>query len=75
MCLSPLFIGYFPPVYLEDHGQITCVREKWGAKEYAQKSATDFLQICGCCCERSEQQQTGKVRAYEYSDTQLRNEE
>lgn len=42
MCLSPLFIGYFPPVYLEDNGQIICVREKWGAKEYAQKSAIDF---------------------------------
>lgn len=41
MCLSPLFIGYFPPVYLEDNGQITCVREKWGAKEYAQKSAAE----------------------------------
>lgn len=38
MCLSPLFIGYFPAVYLEENGKITCVREKWGAKEYVQQS-------------------------------------
>lgn len=38
MCLSPLFIGYFPAVYLEKEGNISCVRGKWGAKEYVQKS-------------------------------------
>lgn len=38
MCLSPLFIGYFPAVYLKENGKITCVREKWGAKEYVQQS-------------------------------------
>lgn len=41
MCLSPLFIGYFPPVYLEDQGQVTCVRGKWGAREYVQLSMPD----------------------------------
>lgn len=38
MCLSPLFIGYFPAVYLENEGELICVREKWTAKEYVQKS-------------------------------------
>lgn len=38
MCLSPLFIGYFPAVYLKENGKITCVREKWGAREYVQQS-------------------------------------
>lgn len=38
MCLSPLFIGYFPAVYLEEDGQVRCVREKWGVAEYTQKS-------------------------------------
>lgn len=37
MCLAPLFIGYFPAVYLEENGKISCVREKWGPEEYMQK--------------------------------------
>lgn len=41
MCLSPLFIGYFPAVYLENGGELMCVREKWTAKEYVQKSLTE----------------------------------
>ncbi len=41
MCLSPLFIGYFPAVYLEDGVQVTCVRKKWGAAEYMQGSAME----------------------------------
>lgn len=36
MCLSPLFISYYPDVYLEDKGRITCVRRRWGVKEYVQ---------------------------------------
>lgn len=38
MCLSPLFSGYFPAVYLENERNITCVREKWGVQEYIQQS-------------------------------------
>lgn len=38
MCLSPLFIGYFPAVYLEEKGEISCVRQKWGSREYVQQS-------------------------------------
>ncbi len=41
MCLSPLFIGYFPAVYLEDRGSISCVRQKWGTQEYVQKSVLE----------------------------------
>lgn len=37
--LSPLFISYFPAVYLRDaDGTMVCVREKWTAKEFVQKS-------------------------------------
>lgn len=39
MCLSPLFIEYFPIVYLEnDKSEFICVREKWTVDEYMQKS-------------------------------------
>ena len=41
MCLSPLFIGYFPPVYVEDKGKISCIRQKWGVREYVQGSITE----------------------------------
>lgn len=41
MCLSPLFIGYFPPVYMEDEDRILCVRDKWSVEEYVQKSTWD----------------------------------
>lgn len=41
MCLSPLFIGYYPAVYLEEEGKISCVRRKWGAKEYVQQSVIE----------------------------------
>lgn len=41
MCLSPLFISYFPAVYLEEHGEISCVRQKWGAEEYMQQSVIE----------------------------------
>lgn len=37
--LSPLFISYYPAVYLrETDGSLICVREKWTAKEFVQKS-------------------------------------
>lgn len=34
MCLTPLFIRYFPAVYAEENGVYTCVREHWNAQNY-----------------------------------------
>lgn len=36
MSLNPLFIDYFPYVYVFDDNSYECVREKWGVKEYIQ---------------------------------------
>ena len=33
MCLSPLFIQWFPDVYVKDGGEITKVRPRWGTNE------------------------------------------
>lgn len=41
MCLTPLFICYFPAVYVEEEGKLTCVREHWKEQEYVQK-CVDF---------------------------------
>ena len=38
MCLSPLFIRYFPLIYLKDKNGYRVIREKWTANEYIQKS-------------------------------------
>ncbi len=38
MCLTPLFIRYFPNVYLEEAGEYKVIREAWTAREYSQKS-------------------------------------
>ena len=38
MCLTPLFIRYFPNVYLEEKGEYKLVRESWTPEEYSQKS-------------------------------------
>lgn len=38
MSLSPLFIEYFPEVYLYDEDSYTLIRKKWSTKEYVQKS-------------------------------------
>lgn len=38
MCLSPLFIRYFPKIYLIKDNVISLIRDSWGAKEYIQKS-------------------------------------
>ncbi len=38
MCLSPLFITYFPDVYVESNGMLHKVRAAWHAEEYMQKS-------------------------------------
>lgn len=38
MCLTPLFIRYFPAVYVEEEEGYTCVREHWRAEDYVRKS-------------------------------------
>lgn len=38
MCLTPLFIKYFPRVYLERDKKLSVIREKWDADEYFMKS-------------------------------------
>lgn len=38
MCLTPLFIRYFPAVYVEEEENYTCVREHWRAEDYVRKS-------------------------------------
>lgn len=38
ICLTPLFIRYFPNVYLEENGEYTLIRKAWSAEEYSQKS-------------------------------------
>lgn len=38
MCLTPLFIKYFPDVYVEDRGTMTLVRKAWTAREYIENS-------------------------------------
>jgi diaminopimelate decarboxylase len=35
LAFTPLFIEYFPPVYLENvAGELSCIREKWGVREF-----------------------------------------
>lgn len=38
MCLTPLFIKYFPDVYVEKHGTVKKVRSAWTPKEFIQLS-------------------------------------
>lgn len=38
MSLNPLFIDYFPYVYVYDGESYECVRKKWGVKEYMQNN-------------------------------------
>ena len=33
MCLTPLFISYFPDVYVENNGEYKIVRPRWTAKK------------------------------------------
>lgn len=35
--LAPLFIKYFPEIYVNDKGKFSLIREKWTTKEYLQK--------------------------------------
>lgn len=36
MCLTPLFIKYFPEVYVRDKNELNLVRKKWTVAEYIQ---------------------------------------
>lgn len=38
MCLTPLFIRYFPNVYVEENNEYQCVRRAWTAEDYVQGS-------------------------------------
>ena len=39
LCLTPLFIRFFPRVYLKDlNGNLSIVREEWTEKEFVSKS-------------------------------------
>lgn len=38
MCLTPLFIRYFPAVYVEDEGEYRLVRQAWTVDEYSRGS-------------------------------------
>ena len=37
MCLTPLFIRYFPAVYIEQNSEYSVIREAWGVEEYTRK--------------------------------------
>ena len=41
MCLTPLFIKYFPEVYVRDKEELKLVRKKWSVAEYIQGSICD----------------------------------
>lgn len=38
MCLTPLFIKYFPTVYLEENGGCCVIRDRWQPEDYCRKS-------------------------------------
>lgn len=40
MCLTPLFIRYFPRVYVEEQGTYRIVRDAWGPDEYMSGSVS-----------------------------------
>lgn len=41
MCLTPLFIKYFPDVYILDNNEIKKIRKKWTPKQYIQNSLSE----------------------------------
>lgn len=41
MCLTPLFIKYFPDVYVETDGKFKKVRSAWTINEYVQLSVLE----------------------------------
>lgn len=38
MCLTPLFIKYFPDVYVEENGKLSLVRKAWKPEQYVMNS-------------------------------------
>lgn len=41
MCLSPLFIKWFPEVYVKDKDRLMKVRDRWGAEDFKSRSRRD----------------------------------
>lgn len=41
MCLSPLFIKWFPAVYVEDGVRVYRVRDRWSVQEYSSRSVRE----------------------------------
>ncbi len=41
MCLTPLFIRYFPDVYIEHSGNYSKVRDAWTTEDYIRKSVVE----------------------------------
>ena len=41
MCLSPLFISYFPDVYVKEEKDFQKIRKRWTSKEYMQNCFWD----------------------------------
>lgn len=42
MCLSPLFIRYYPDIYVDEDGRYFKVRERWTPSNYVQNSMLDI---------------------------------
>ena len=38
MCLTPLFIKYFPDVYIEENDKLKLVRKAWKPEQYIMNS-------------------------------------
>ena len=38
IALSPLFIEYYPKIYVKNENGYRCVRDRWDVDEYIQKS-------------------------------------
>lgn len=47
MCLSPLFIKWFPDVYVKDGNRISRVRDRWTGREYMAGSRNDGYEYSG----------------------------
>lgn len=43
MCLTPLFIKYFPDVYVEENNKFTLIRKAWTPTEYIQNSIIEDM--------------------------------
>lgn len=54
MSLNPLFIRYFPDVYIRRNGRLWKVRDRWTPKEYVQNCMRYGEEICGQAAEGPE---------------------